>query len=672
MYLKGLITILFFCTTKGFMISSPRSRFYKNTALKMSLEKTPSLIIKELTSNGGTGGEPWSYYDFSKHLQDNDIDGVSIITNNQGVSGLLAIDKTHPTNDFMLDNVHLVKTIPDLVQPAITQLEKMKVPHDVLDVSRMNLLSAIPWPLQLVVFYYLGSIIFSFILRFRMGGMQPPSQLMNPLNMMGNSNSEVDRSLIDVSFEDVAGCDEAKEELMEVVDFLKNPLKFSEAGATIPRGILLEGPPGTGKTLLARAVAGEAGVPFFEASGSQFIEMFVGVGASRVRDLFDKAKKETPCVIFIDEIDAVGRQRGAGFAGGNDEREQTLNQILTNMDGFTGSTGIIVLGATNRADILDNALTRPGRFDRKVMVGLPDEDGRRKIMDVHFRNKQVKNIDDLDVVNKLIGGFSGADIANLANEAAILSVRMNNTVIERQNLFDAYEKMTIGLPKKYDFRSNEILEMVAYHETGHTLMALLFKDMFDVQKVTINSNKNGAGGYTLYTPKSQYSEYPTKRFLLANMMIAMGGRAAEVVLYNNTEASNLMYKSSELFANFDNLDVTTGASNDLKQVNSIARQYVSLFGLGKKVGVYDSAGDNSQPFLGKTMAVNEDKMSDYSKEIIDKEISELIEYAYFNCLKIIESNYEIFKEIANLLVEKKTIGYKELNKLNVNYGLSPI
>ena len=667
MHFKKIVLILCFYRSKCFIMRTPMSRFNKNTALKMSLEKTPSLIIKELTSNGGKGGEPWSYYDFSKHLQDNDIDGVSIITNNDGVSGLLAIDKTHQANDFMLDNVHLVKTIPDLIQPAITQLEKMKIPHDVLDVSKMNLLSAVPWPLQLVTYYFLGSIFFSFVLRFRMGGMQPPSQLMNPLNMMGNSNSEVDRSLIDVSFEDVAGCDEAKEELMEVVDFLKNPLKFAEAGATIPRGILLEGPPGTGKTLLARAVAGEAGVPFFEASGSQFIEMFVGVGASRVRDLFDKARKETPCVIFIDEIDAVGRQRGAGFAGGNDEREQTLNQILTNMDGFTGSTGIIVLGATNRADILDNALTRPGRFDRKVMVGLPDSEGRRKIMDVHFKNKQVKDIEDLDVVNKLISGFSGADIANLANEAAILSVRMNNTLIERQNLFDAYEKMTIGLPKKYDFRSNEILELVAYHETGHALMALLFKDMFDVQKVTINSNKNGAGGYTLFTPKSQYSEYPTKRLLLANMMIAMGGRAAEVVLYNNTESSNLMYKSSELFVNFDNLDVTTGASNDLKQVNSIARQYVSLFGLGKKVGVYDSLGDNSQPFLGRTMGTNEDKMSDYSKEIIDKEISELIEYAYSNCLKIIHSNNDVFREIATLLLDKKTIGFDELNKLTVKY-----
>lgn len=645
---------------------NPRAKFSREPKIMMSLEKTPSLIIKELTVNGGQGGEPWSYYDFNKHLEQNDIDGVSIITNNGGVSGLLAIDKHHDTNNYILDNVHLVKTIPDLIQPAITHLENLKIPHDVLDVTRTNIFDVIPWPLQLVGFYFLGSIFFSYL--FRLGsGFNGANQMVNPLKMMSAGGNEVDGSLIDVDFTDVAGCDEAKEELMEVVDFLKNPLKFSEAGATIPRGVLLEGPPGTGKTLLARAVAGEAGVPFFQASGSEFIEMFVGVGASRVRDLFNKAKKETPCVIFIDEIDAVGRQRGAGFAGGNDEREQTLNQILTNMDGFTGSTGIIVLGATNRADILDNALTRPGRFDRKVMVGLPDAEGRRRIMDVHFKNKKLENKEDLDTLNKLIGGFSGADIANLANEAAILSVRVNNTEIVKQNLFDAYEKITIGLPKKYDFRSQEILKLVAYHETGHTLMALLFNDMFDVQKVTISSNKNGAGGYTLFTPKEQFVEYPTKKFLLSNMIIALGGRAAEVVLYNNSDTSKFNYNGLKLFGNFDNLEVTTGASNDLKQANSIARQYISLFGLGKKVGVYDSIDSGAQPFLGKTLGSSEDKMSDYSKEVIDKEISDLIEFSYRSCLNIINSNLAEFHKIADMLLMQKTIGLEELKGLDVTY-----
>lgn len=651
-------------SSTAFTYSNKKMRNFRNTAPSMVLDNTPSLIIKQLNSQGGTSGAPWSYYDFSKHLEDKDVDGVSILINNDGVKGLVAIDNKHDINNYLLQNVHYVKTIPELIQPSISQLEKFKIPHDVLDISKVDILGAIPWPLQLVGFYFIGSLFFSLI--FRMNN-NIQNQMMNPLQMLGKDDNEVDGSIIDVDFGDVAGCDEAKEELMEVVDFLKNPLKFADAGATIPRGILLEGPPGTGKTLLARAVAGEANVPFFQASGSEFIEMFVGVGASRVRDLFNKASKETPCVIFIDEIDAVGRQRGAGLAGGNDEREQTLNQILTNMDGFSGNTGIIVLGATNRADILDSALTRPGRFDRKVMVGLPDADGRRKIMDVHFKNKNVENVDDLDEINKLIGGFSGADIANLANEAAILSVRFNDTQIVKRNLLDAYEKITIGLPKKYDTRGAEVLNMVAYHETGHTLMALLFNDMFDVQKVTIISNKNGAGGYTLFTPRGQYNEYPTKKFLLANMIIALGGRAAEVALYKDTPVEKTRYLPDTLFKDFTNLEVTTGASNDLKQANSIARQYISLFGLGKKVGLYDSMGGNSQPFLGRNIASNEDKLSDYSKELIDREISDLVEFAYNSCIKIIEQNKEQFNNIAELLLEQKTIGASELRAIDVNY-----
>ena len=642
-------------------------RNHKLSKLNMVLENTPSLIIKNLNSQGGSSGEAWSYYDFTQHLQDNDVDGVSIIQNNNGVAGLVAIDKSHMPNEYLLNNVHFVKTIPELIQPALLQLEKLKIPHDVLDVSKVDRLAAIPWPLQLVGFYFLGSLFFSLILQLRMNSMQSPNQMINPLQILGKDDNQVDTRLVDVSFSDVAGCDEAKEELMEVVDFLKNPIKFVDAGATIPTGILLEGPPGTGKTLLARAVAGEAEVPFFQASGSEFIEMFVGVGASRVRDLFNKAKKETPCVIFIDEIDAIGRQRGAGLAGGNDEREQTLNQILTNMDGFSGDTGIIVLGATNRVDILDSALTRPGRFDRKVMVGLPDEEGRRKIMDVHFKNKKVSDLKDLDSINKLIGGFSGADIANLANEAAILSVRFNDTEIVKRNLLDAYEKITIGLPKKYDTRSVEVLKMVAYHETGHTLMALLFKDMFDVQKVTIISNKNGAGGYTLFTPIEPFNDYPTKKFLLANMIIALGGRAAEVMLYKDQPSVSSFYNEEKLFDGYDNLEVTTGASNDLKQANNIARQYISLFGLGKKVGLYDNVVDNGQPFLGRSIASNEDKLSDYSKKVIDSEIAELIEFAYNSCINIIKKNEESFNKIAELLLDNKTIGSTELAEIKINY-----
>ena len=618
-----------------------------------ALYDSPSSIVTTAGKSGQPIGTPWSYSDFTSQLTKHSIDGVSIITNQNQVNGFFALDNMHEPSTIEANNIHLVKTIPELTSSIIDKLDKNNIPFDILDTTQRNILDTIPWPIQLVFFYIVGSTIVSLIFQLRTGN-NPNNQFMNPLQMLNKHDSEIDTSLVNVTFADVAGCDEAKLELTEVVDFLKNPLKFAAAGATIPKGVLLEGPPGTGKTLLARAVAGEAGVPFFSASGSQFIEMFVGVGASRVRDLFQKAESNTPCVIFIDEIDAVGRQRGAGLAGGNDEREQTLNQILTNMDGFTKSTGIIVLGATNRADILDNALTRPGRFDRKVMVTLPDQVGRRKIMDVHFKNKNVENITDLDNINRLTNGFSGADIANLANEAAILSVRYNKTAITQDCLYDAYEKMTIGLPKQQETRDQCILNMVAYHETGHTIIGLLFNDMFNVQKVTINSNKGGAGGYTLFTPKDSYSEYPTKRFLLANMIIALGGRAAEVILYNKTSVTTTRYVPDAVFPNINELDITTGASNDLKQANQIARQYVSLFGLGNNIGLYDSTS-TAQPFLGRDIATNNDKLSDYTKEQIDKEISHMIEFAYHTAIHILESNIDSFHAIASLLLIQKTV-----------------
>ena len=447
---------------------------------------------------------------------------------------------------------------------------------------------------------------------------------------------------------------------------MKKPEKYTEAGAKIPKGVLLEGPPGTGKTLLARAVAGEAGVPFFQASGSQFIEMYVGVGASRVRDLFKKAGENSPCVVFIDEIDAVGRQRGTGFAGGNDEREQTLNQILTNMDGFSQSKGVIVLAATNRVDILDSALTRPGRFDRKIMVGLPDRDGRREIMDVHFKDKKISTPGYLDTLSSLTEGFSGADIANLANEAAILSVRYNETKITNDIIYRAYEKMTIGLPKNVETRPEEVIKMVAYHEVGHALIALLFKDMFNVQKITIQSNKNGAGGYTLFTPKEKFANFPTKKYMLANMIIALGGRAAEVAYYKNSLKLQDNYDENRLFHDISDLEITTGASNDLKQANSIARKYVSLFGLGQQIGLYDS-NDQSQPFLGKELASGGSKLSDYTRQEIDKEIKDLVDFCYKTSLNIIEKNKNIFHIITQELLKKKTLNADDIEKYRVSY-----
>jgi cell division protease FtsH len=316
--------------------------------------------------------------------------------------------------------------------------------------------------------------------------------------------------------------------------------------------------------------------------------LFAGMGASRVRSLFNNARNNAPCVIFIDEIDAIGRQRGTNIGGANDEREQTLNEILTNMDGFKENYGVIVIAATNRFDILDSALTRPGRFDRKILVPLPDFDGRKQIAIIHFRNKNV-NIDiDYDELSSLTGGFSGADIANLANEAAICSVRQNKTSLDRESILQAYEKITIGLPKAKENRDKESIKLVAYHEGGHTLVAMFFKDIFDVRRVTINANNGGAGGYTLFTPNESYSQFPSKRFMLANIMISLGGRVAEVLLYKKETHKRYNYDDNIIFDGVDDLDITVGASNDLQQANKLARKYIGELGLGQHIGVYDT------------------------------------------------------------------------------------
>lgn len=629
--------------------------------------KNPADIIKELSYVGQPAGEPWTYNEYLTHLDNKEVNGVSLLTDHNVLNSAIAIDKVKPGIELSPENMHLIKTNPLLLDRILEQLENKRINFDFIDITRNGFFESIPVPLQLIGYYLIGGLILRTI--FTLLSPNMPNQFGNPLQtLMSSNDNQVNVEDVSEKFTDVAGCEEAKQELTEIVDFLKSPLKYEAAGAKIPRGVLLEGPPGTGKTLLARAVAGEAGVNFFSASGSQFVEMFVGVGASRVRELFKKANENSPCVIFIDEIDAVGRQRGTGIAGGNDEREQTLNQILTNMDGFDRSSGIIVLGATNRADILDNALTRPGRFDRKVTVGLPDEIGRREIIDVHFKNKKINNNNTLDRLSTLTSGFSGADIANLANEAAILSVRYNETAITDNCLYDAFEKMTIGLPKQRENRPEEIIKMVAYHETGHAIMALLFKDLFDLQKITIISNKNGAGGYTLFTPKPLYDGFPTKKFMLANMITALGGRAAEVVLYNNTNMDDSLPYDARLFNGISELDVTTGASNDLKQANNIARKYVSLFGLGSNIGTYDSQ-DSSMPFLGRELAGGGSKMSEFTKEEIDKEISELVNFAYKSALNIILYNIREFHAISALLIQYRTISRDIIvnNNIEIKY-----
>ncbi len=676
------LILLLYSSCEGFVGNTPYKSpitYRKHTVLK-SIEidnDNPTFIAKTLYGEFYKYGLPQSYDSFVQQLKEKHIESVSLISQNDQIKGIISIDNLHKPHEYDMINSHIIQVVPSMSETILKKLEDMNIRYDVFIQEMGSRNIALDLALNVVQFaliYVIAGLIVGGILNIFRGGMGGPGGpggpgggpggFGNPMRFMQNNANDVNIDDIDVTFADVAGCDEAKFELMEVVDFLKDPKKYANAGAKIPKGVLLEGPPGTGKTLLAQAVAGEAGENYLYASGSQFIEMFVGVGASRVRDLFKRAKEQAPCVIFLDEVDAVGRQRGAGLAGGNDEREQTLNEILTNMDGFVKNEGIIVIAATNRADILDNALTRPGRFDRKVMVGLPDVEGRREIIDIHFKDKQVQNRTYLNDLAKLTGGFSGADIANLANEAAILSVRYNNTDISPDIIYKAFEKTTIGLPSNKENRPDKIIELVSAHEVGHALIAHLFDDMFDLQRVTINANKNGAGGYTLFTPNEDYDNFPTKKFMLANLLISLGGRAAEQLFFETFVSISNKYNNEVMFTNTPHLDITTGASNDLKQANSIARRYVSVFGMGKNIALYDSTG-NSQPFLGRDLATNNDKLSEYSKQEIDKEIEHLVQWGYQRAVEILKANKDDFFYLSRKLKEKRDLYVGDFEERNI-------
>ncbi|MCP9849687.1 ATP-dependent zinc metalloprotease FtsH3 [Cyanobium sp. Morenito 9A2] len=470
----------------------------------------------------------------------------------------------------------------------------------------------------------------------------------NPAMSFGKSKARVQMEpQTQVTFGDVAGIEGAKLELTEVVDFLKNPDRFTAVGAKIPKGVLLVGPPGTGKTLLAKAVAGEAGVPFFSISGSEFVEMFVGVGASRVRDLFEQAKKNAPCIVFIDEIDAVGRQRGAGLGGGNDEREQTLNQLLTEMDGFEGNTGIIIVAATNRPDVLDSALLRPGRFDRQVVVDRPDYAGRLQILGVHARGKTMAKDVDLDKVARRTPGFTGADLSNLLNEAAILAARRQLTEISMDEVNDAIERVMAGPEKKDRVMSEKRKRLVAYHESGHALVGALMPDYDPVQKISIIP-RGQAGGLTFFTPSEERMESGlySRTYLQNQMAVALGGRVAEELIYGEDE-------------------VTTGASNDLQQVARVARQMVTRFGMSDRLGPVALGRSQGGMFLGRDIAAERD-FSEDTAAAIDEEVSVLVAQAYKRAHEVLSSNLPVLDELAELLVEKETVDAEELQELLIN------
>merc|ERR1719161_2414034 len=470
-----------------------------------------------------------------------------------------------------------------------------------------------------------------------MGGLGRIGQLRSKIQMEPQTG---------VTFDDVAGAEGAKLELTEVVDFFKNPGKFTKVGAKSPRGVIMEGPPGTGKTLLARAVAGEAGVPFISASGSEFVEMFVGVGASRVRDLFNQAKKNAPCIVFIDEIDAIGRQRAGGAGGGmggggNDEREQTLNQILTEMDGFEGNAGVIVIAATNRADVLDSALLRPGRFDRRVPVDLPDKDGRLAILKVHSRGKPLADNVQLDIVAKRTIGFSGASLANLMNEAAIVAARNDKKEITYEEIDYSIDRLTVGMQKNTGMSYPNRQRLVAYHEAGHAIMGALSPGYDLVTKVTIIPRTNGAGGFTLFTPSEERldSGLYSKSYLESQLAVALGGRVAEEIVYGVEE-------------------VTTGASNDLQQVRSIARRMVAQWGYSK-----DKMGATSWEDTQGNSPVNPAGVSQAKEKEIDDEVRVLVAKAYENAKEVLGANRALLDELTDALIEKETIDFRELYQM---------
>ena len=496
-------------------------------------------------------------------------------------------------------------------------------------------LSSLLFPILLLVGVF-------FLVRRAQSG--PGSQAMN----FGKSKARVQMEpKTQVTFGDVAGIEQAKLELTEVVDFLKNADRFTAIGAKIPKGVLLVGPPGTGKTLLAKAVAGEAGVPFFSISGSEFVEMFVGVGASRVRDLFEQAKANAPCIVFIDEIDAVGRQRGAGLGGGNDEREQTLNQLLTEMDGFEGNTGIILIAATNRPDVLDSALMRPGRFDRQVVVDRPDYSGRQEILNVHARGKTLAKDVDLNKIARRTPGFTGADLANLLNEAAILAARRSLTEISMDEVNDAIDRVMAGPEKKNRVMSEKRKELVAYHEAGHALVGALMPDYDPVQKISIIP-RGRAGGLTWFTPSEERMESGlySRSYLQNQMAVALGGRLAEEIIYGEEE-------------------VTTGASNDLQQVTRVARQMVTRFGMSDRLGPVALGRQNGNVFMGRDIASDRD-FSNETAAAIDEEVRNYVDRAYSRAKRVLTENRNILDKLAQMLIEKETVEADELQDVLAN------
>ena len=574
----------------------------------------------------------YTYDEFLQDLQDDQIDKV-VITQNQAVpTGSLQITlKSGSANAAggVTDKVLYVSDVNEIQ----STLQKNDMTYEMTNVSSGGWLE----PLLISVIVILITSVVFFVIINRSGGANANMKAMN----FGKSRAKLMTDTKHrVTFRDVAGLDEEKEELQEIVDFLKEPKKYIQVGARIPKGVLLVGPPGTGKTLLAKAVAGEAGVPFFSISGSDFVEMFVGVGASRVRDLFADAKKNTPCIIFIDEIDAVARRRGTGLGGGHDEREQTLNQLLVEMDGFGVNEGIIVMAATNRVDILDPAILRPGRFDRKVGVGRPDVKGREEILKVHARSKPVGEDVDLHQIAQTTAGFTGADLENLLNEAAIFAAKADRTFLKQEDISRAFVKVGIGAEKKSKIITEREKRITAYHEAGHAILFHVLPDVGPVYSISIIPTGMGAAGYTMPLPE-QDEMFNTKGRMLQDIIVELGGRAAEEQVFN---------------------DITTGASQDIKQATQTAKKMVTKYGMSDAIGLISYDDESDEVFIGRDLAHTRGYGENVAT-VIDQEVKRIIDECYEKAKEILHENEGVLHRCAELLLEKEKIGREEFEAL---------
>ena len=591
------------------------------------------VVVFAIRQNGKNAVN-YTYEGFINDLADGKVKDVTISQNQEIPTGKITVKLSDDSKkNAYVNDVEAVEAA--IMAYNKTAKDDAAVTYKQGDVQRDSvfLTTILPFIIVAAVIIF----IFVFMNRQAAAGGGSNSKMMN----FGKSRAKMmDPRAVKVTFKQVAGLSEEKEELEEIVDFLKNPKKYTDLGARIPKGVILVGPPGTGKTLLAKAVAGEAGVPFFSISGSDFVEMFVGVGASRVRDLFEEAKKNSPCIVFIDEIDAVARRRGTGMGGGHDEREQTLNQMLVEMDGFGVNAGIIVMAATNRVDILDPAILRPGRFDRKVVVGRPDVKGREEILNVHVKGKPIGDDVDLKTIAQTTAGFTGADLENLMNEAAILAAKKNEAYITRADIDKSFVKVGIGAEKKSKVISDKEKKITAYHEAGHAILFHVLPDVGPVHTISIIPTGTGAAGYTMPLPEKD-EMFNTKGKMLQEIVVGLGGRVAEELIFD---------------------DVTTGASQDIKQATALARAMVTKYGFSDKVGLVNYGSDEDEVFIGRDLAHTR-SYGENVATVIDEEVKGIIDECYAKARKIINDNRDVLDACAKLLLDKEKVTREEFEAL---------